>query len=678
MGKESRILDFYLSSKADLNFLFGEENDENTKDNVKTSFSESVRAKKDTNTYNAHSYPTKVPPEGIVPFLNYYTKAGDKVLDPFCGSGMTGLATKILKQKTNKNVDVVLNDLGVAATHIAFNYNNDVDAPAFLKQYSDIRKKLMTYEATMYKTFHVIGKSPDYSNLTLKKVESAKTINAISNVKEVKTKTGSVEVVEAKIVTTIWSEYYSCLNCDSELILWDLAMNPKTGKMADSFNCPDCKKKHSRSDFSKPEGQKMAHVVYEYFSPERGKLVRHERNIEAIDFEVYEKYHNIETTKWHPKDKISEKREMMTMGPSHLGIKRICDFYTERNLHVCSEIWHEIEKVKDLRIRSALMFAATNTFWHATKMRRFNVKGGMRPLTGTLYIPQISAECNVFRVLDKKVKELGNFYSINYKKDATKMDGKSFHLNESATNLKSVPESSIDYIFTDPPFGGNIFYSDCNIIWEGWLGQLTNDKEEILFNRSRKPTDGGKTREDYHLLMNQAFAEMYRVLKPGKWASVVFNNSDNDVLEGFIRSAQIAGFEIADVNFFDKDQKSVKGYMGQKGTQNVTNLDIVLNVRKPLVLRKLSTIKAKSVSDKVIYKVLTDYLENLPKMMKKKDSAYTEEHKTLPFLHSMLLRHFIKNNLDLKELSLERIINVCELIGLMAENGKLNLESRAA
>jgi hypothetical protein len=37
-----------------------------------------------------HSYHTKAPPEGIVPMIEHYTHPGDFILDPFCGSRMTG------------------------------------------------------------------------------------------------------------------------------------------------------------------------------------------------------------------------------------------------------------------------------------------------------------------------------------------------------------------------------------------------------------------------------------------------------------------------------------------------------------------------------------------------------------------------------------------------------------
>src|SRR5262245_54208869 len=64
-----------------------------------------VSAGKGSAAYNAHSYPTKVPPEGIEPFIDYFTRPGDVVLDPFCGSGMTGLAAA----RTGRAV--ILNDL---------------------------------------------------------------------------------------------------------------------------------------------------------------------------------------------------------------------------------------------------------------------------------------------------------------------------------------------------------------------------------------------------------------------------------------------------------------------------------------------------------------------------------------------------------------------------------------
>jgi len=54
-------------------------------------------------------------------------------------------------------------------------------------------------------------------------------------------------------------------------------------------------------------------------------------------------------------------------------------------------------------------------------------------------------------------------------------------------------------------------------------------QQEAVWNKSLKPEQGGKTLADYAAIMDRAFAEMHRVLKPGRWASIVFSNSDDRV-----------------------------------------------------------------------------------------------------------------------------------------------------
>lgn len=110
--------------------------------------------------------------------------------------------------------------------------------------------------------------------------------------------------------------------------------------------------------------------------------------------------------------------------------------------------------------------------------------------------------------------------------------------------LSYLDNSLVDYIFTDPPFGSNIFYGDCSFLWESWLGEFTDDAKEAVWNKSRKPAEGGKTLQDYKKLMLESFQEMYRVLKPNRWATVVFSNSDDSVWEAIQDAAHQVGFII--------------------------------------------------------------------------------------------------------------------------------------
>ena len=76
---------------------------------------------KASTTYRAHSYHTKVPPSAITPFIEAFTNPGDLVSDPFCGSGMTGVAAL----EVGRNA--LLSDLSPAAVHIARNYTAPCD-----------------------------------------------------------------------------------------------------------------------------------------------------------------------------------------------------------------------------------------------------------------------------------------------------------------------------------------------------------------------------------------------------------------------------------------------------------------------------------------------------------------------------------------------------------------------
>ena len=53
-----------------------------------------------------------------------------------------------------------------------------------------------------------------------------------------------------------------------------------------------------------------------------------------------------------------------------------------------------------------------------------------------------------------------------------------------------LPDSSVDYVFTDPPFGGNIPYSEVNFINEAWLGRTTPISDEITISPAHGKTAG--------------------------------------------------------------------------------------------------------------------------------------------------------------------------------------------
>lgn len=222
-------------------------------------------------------------------------------------------------------------------------------------------------------------------------------------------------------------------------------------------------------------------------------------------------------------------------------------------------------------------------------MRRFNARGGQRPLTGTLYIPQLSSEANVLEVMRNKISQLQRFYRSFRPRVA---QPPSIMLG-SATDLSQVESGTVDYVFTDPPFGSNIFYADCNLIWESWLGKLTDTSEEAVVNRSLPVESGGKSLEQYGSLISAALAEISRVLKPGGWATIVFHNTDAAVWQAIKDAALSNGFEFHEASSLDRKQQSHKGYKGRGGEEDVAHFDVIFNLRKARVAKGKALSKIK-------------------------------------------------------------------------------------
>lgn len=485
-----------------------------------------VPGSRNTALYTAHSYHTKVPPEAIKPFIEHFSKPGDVVLDPFCGSGMTGVAAALAGRRA------ILNDLSAAAAHLAWNHTRACDPEELRAAFNRLEARVGEELAPLYRTRDELGRP-------------------------------------AEIRWTLWSTRHQCPRCQSTFLLWS-TMDRDTGRMGRSTTCPTCDHQADRRRFE-VVGNEPALVAFQRSNGARG-----ERPADAADVEDAIAVQGLEDDAAFPNVPLGPDREMYQRCALHLqGVRSVRDMYTDRNRIALARLWRGVLAEPDDRLRRALAFAFTNTAWHGTRMRRFNARGGHRPLTGTLYVPQLSAEANVLEVMRKKIGQLQAYYQ------ALGTPTETPHvLIGSATQLTGVGDASVDYVFTDPPFGSNIFYADCNLIWESWLGRMTDPTREAVVNRSLSVASGGKSLKDYAGLMTASMKEIARVLKPGGWATVVFHNTDGDVWAALSAAAREAGFEFHEAASLDRKQQSHKGYKGREGAENVAHFDVVMNLRK--------------------------------------------------------------------------------------------------
>jgi hypothetical protein len=82
---------------------------------------------------------------------------------------------------------------------------------------------------------------------------------------------------------------------------------------------------------------------------------------------------------------------------------------------------------------------------------------------------------------------------------------------------------------------------------------------------------------EYQDLMQSCFDQFYQTLKPGRWMTIEFHNSQNSVWNAIQETLQRVGFVIADVRVLDKQGLSFK----QITTTAAVKQDLIISAYKP-------------------------------------------------------------------------------------------------
>lgn len=246
------------------------------------------------------------------------------------------------------------------------------------------------------------------------------------------------------------------------------------------------------------------------------------------------------------------------------------------------------------------------------------------PLSGTLYVPSEIVEQNLFDLLD--VKQSSEIESIGLNNVIQVGD---------ALHNRLIPDNSVDYIFTDPPFGDNIMYSELNRITEAWLNVTTNSEDEAISNKTQN-----KTANDYMFLMQQAFTDYFRILKPGKWMTVEFSNTKASIWNAIQTAIQNSGFVITSVSSFDKVHGGLKS---MRYTTSVKE-DLIITCYKPSdnILGKLSKGIILSPWD-----FISDHLQHLPVHLIKGNATTTIIERNPKILFDRLISYFVVNGMPI-------------------------------
>lgn len=608
----------------------GKPYDEATDDYHREPFAADVSEGKNDPIYNAHSYHTKVPHKAIMRYILHYTKPGDIVFDGFCGTGMTGVAAQMcanpdpeFKMKIETEMPgvewgsrkAILNDLSPAATFIAYNYNMPVDVAEFQRNAESILAECEEEYGWMYETRHIIHG---------------------------KVQTGiDGKPVMGRINHIVWSDVFICPTCSKDLVFWDVAVDKENGKVRDGFACPHCRSELTKRDCARAQEThfdmrlnenviiaKQVPVLINYSVAKK----RFEKDPDEYDLALIDKIDNVQIPYWYPTDELPEGYNTQQPQRSH-GINHVHQFFSKSALAEMALYWKRAEdKTSNYRITALLRFAHTAANNYISKLRRFRAdKKGGGPLSGTLYISSIITPPNPTLTISRNAKFIAE--ALNNKR----FKGSDFCIStNSLSSVKQMNDNTIDYIFTDPPFGGNLNYSELNVLWEAWLKVITNQKNEAIMNEVQ-----GKGLLEYQALMTACFAEYYRVLKPGRWMTVEFHNSKNAVWNAIQESLQRSGFIIADVRTLDKKQSSFK----QVTTTSAVKQDLVISAYKPRDSFKRDFI-SQAGSEETAWSFVSQHLENLPVVVVKNGKIELIAERQAYLLFDRMVAYHIMNGIS--------------------------------
>lgn len=513
-----------------------------------------IKSSRNNKYVNAHSYATKTPHQAIMRWILHYTDPGDIVLDLFAGTGMTAVAAQlcgnpetefqIQVEKDNEKVNwgerkVIIGDLGIAPTFIARNLNTPDEKIAFNNEIDAIIQKIEKELGWMYKTKDRDGNLVD-------------------------------------VVAILWSDIFICSNCSEEFTYWDAAVDLDAGVIASKIMCPICKGQNDKKNLLKSWVNEFDPILNSVISRVKSKPQtiifdrggkRYEKIPDDFDIELINSINNYKIPYYIPSLEIPSGFNTEQPKRSH-GITHVHHFFTKRNLALLACGWSiaTSERAKflltSLMYKSSVLCAPLMSNYFAEK--NGNPRGGWigKERSGTLYCPAIHSEVMLIPQISSRSKSVFIWADSNARPLIT---------TQSATDIK-IPDNTIDYIFTDPPFGANRMYSELNFLWEAWLGIRTSTKKEAIENSAR-----AKTHQDYRRLLLSCFREYYRILKPGHWITVEFSNTKALVWNTLQTVLGEAGFVVAAVNGLDKKQGSIEAYTSAIAVTK----DLVISAYKP-------------------------------------------------------------------------------------------------
>jgi len=500
--------------------------------------------------YKLFGYPSKVYYKDIANFIEVFTYPGELILDPMAGTGSTAIAALKLGRK------VIVSDASPTASFVAKGFVYPAKIEALFDVYFQLMQKV---KKPILKLYTVPSRCESGCN-----------------------KEGIIENIYV-------SDWYKCPSCSSQFPLFGNYIGKRS-----IYRCPHC---GYQINIASPERKKlrvkrrkptMFDILCEKCKCGR---IKHRRKVTEEDLKIItknlkefkEKYPNL----WIPKQRIITDRCYTRKG-SWPGFKKgapVSDLFHPINLWALAFLHYHIIQIQNQSLRHLMLFTFLSSLVRCSK-RMYTTS-----VVKTYYqVPSVGKVQNVISVFSRKFNdlisakrhqnkifppiELENWVRV-YSWDARKLP---------------LPDNSVDYVFLDPPYGGQVPYFELNLFYSAWLGEEEKWDIEVVIPMEK---DG----DPYYVnvwanLITPVFEEIYRVLKPGRFFTLMFHSRSNLIWNKLQEILlQKIGFEY---KFIHSKERGTTFHINQKDSTNPQTAFITYqkpftkNVKKKIEKREIN------------------------------------------------------------------------------------------
>jgi len=513
-----------------------------------------------TPMYLMHKYWARKPHNVVGEYIEHYSKKGEIVLDPFVGSGVT--AIEALK-RGRKAIAIDIDPLSTFITRMTLK-------PINLKDFKDAFKQL---EKSVRKD--------------IEKLYATTCPNCGQPCQE---------------AYVVWSDIVECDVCHEKVVL------AKTAKKEKSLVCS--------SGHELNQNNVVGEEPIEIGCECKNCLEKSERRVRFISKKIsgsdtQDKERLMQIARrpipyWYPKSvrlfyeegKPFKKKESSNY---------VEDLFGKRSLIAHSTAYHEIERIANEDIRDMMKFVFSSNLHNVSKLNvvhYLRLRMGVHPSRGwvmhSYWIPHVRIELPFWFYFNERFQHIlrgkkeSNRLISHYKEaksfEDLKKDANILICTQSALRLDDAParilSESVQYVFTDPPYGGSIQYMELSTIYASWLKGERNDPrfdlkydKEITINENQQ-----KGFDYYHKMLKASFEQVYDVLKSGRWLTVTFHNTDIRIYNSIIKAAVLAGFDLEKIIYQSPAVVSPKALLQPYGSAIG---DYYIRFRKPEKKEKL-------------------------------------------------------------------------------------------